>query len=384
MRKMVLVILLLGWAGPATAAKRVTADEMEQAISAAHALTDAKAAERIYELELTERLSSARLAHDEAELPGPASRQAIHAVADASAFLDLPAADLPPNPAPDRDRQSAMWEATLECAQKTISRLPNFFATRETIRFEDAPSEPPRNTTDTIRYQPLHPVGSEIVTVLYRNGHEFVDAGVKLHKSFDPSDFELSASGEFGPILATVLADSARNGVIWSHWEQGAAGLMAVFRYTVARESSHYTVTFPGPERDLQLLSAYHGEIAIDPADGSILRLTMVADLKSEDPVTAAGLLVEYGPVEIAGSNYICPVKSVALSLVPKVRVESSSTNGRNTSRGPLQIRVNDVAFRDYHLFRAEVRIVGDDAGEPNRNQPGAAPASAPSAGPNR
>jgi len=159
---------------------------------------------------------------------------------------------------------------------------------------------------------------------------------------------------------------------------------MAVFRYTVAKESSHYTVTFPGPDRDLQLLSAYHGEIAINPADGSILRLTMVADLKPADPVTGAGLLVEYGPVEIAGRNYICPVKSVALSLVPKVRIESSSTSGQHVSRGPMQTRVNDVVFRDYHLFRAEVRIVGDDAAEPNRNQPDSVSAPSPSTAPNR
>jgi hypothetical protein len=376
--------LLVGWGAPAIAAKRVTADQLEQVVSAAGRSTDAKVAGQIFELQLTERLSPARLARDEAELPGPASRQALEAVADASAFLDLPAADLPAAPAPDLDAQDAMWEMALEFASKAIPRLPNFFATRETVRFEDTPPESQRNTTDTIKFQPLNPVGSEIATVLYREGHEFVEAGVKVHKSFDPSDFALSTSGEFGPILATVLADSAQNGVLWSHWEQNAAGPMAVFHYTVAKESSHYTVTIPGPERDLQFLSAYHGEIGINPADGAILRLTMMADLKPDDPVTGAGLLVEYGPVGIAGSSYICPVKSVALSLVPKVQVGSSTTSGQHSSRGPLQTRVNDVVFRDYHLFRAEVRIVNDDAAEPIRNRPGGISAPAPSTAPNR
>jgi hypothetical protein len=168
MRKLALLILLVGWGAPAIKAKRVTADQLEQVVSAAGRSTDAKAAGQIFELQLTERLSSARLARDEAELPGPASRQALEAVADASAFLDLPAADLPAAPAPDLDAQDAMWEMALEFASKAIPRLPNFFATRETVRFEDTPPESQRNTTDTIKFQPLNPVGSEIATVLYR------------------------------------------------------------------------------------------------------------------------------------------------------------------------------------------------------------------------
>jgi hypothetical protein len=381
MRKLVLLLLVWGSTAQAFAAKRVTVDQLEQAVAAARGKADAKVAQQIYELELTERLSTARQEREQADLPGTASRLALRAVADASAFLDLPAADIPAQPAPDRGAQGAMWALTLEYASKTISKLPNFFATRNTTRFEDMPPEPPRDQAETIRYQPLHAVGGASATVLYRDGHEFVDAGGKQHKNFDPSDFELSTSGEFGPILATVLADSAKNGVLWSHWEQGATGLMAVFRYTVAKESSHYTVTFPGPDRDLRLLSAYHGEIGIDPADGSILRLTMVADMKPSDPATRAGLLVDYGPVEIAGRNYICPVNSVAVSLVPKVRGDSDSTNGQRVSRGPLQTRVNDVVFKDYHLFRAEMRIVNDDAAQPAKTPPASAPA--PAAAPN-
>lgn len=383
MRKPALLILLLGMTAQAFAAKRVTADQLDQAVSAARGKADAKVAQQIYELELTDRLSIARLARDEADLPGPMSRLALRAIADASAFFDLPPAEIPVEPAPDRDAQGAMWGLALDYASKTIPRLPNFFATRNTTRFEDSPPKPPRNQAETIHYEPLHPAGGETVTVLYRDGHEFVDAGVKLHKSVDPSDFELSASGEFGPILATVLADSARNGVLWGHWEQGATGLMAVFRYTVAKESSHYTVTFPGPGRDLQLLTAYHGEIGINPADGSILRLTMVADLKPADPAARAGLLVDYGPVEIAGSTYTCPVKSVALSLVWKARIESNSMNGERSSRGPLQTRVNDVVFKDYHLFRADVRIVNNDSAEPEGNSPVPGAAPAPAANPN-
>lgn len=370
MRNRMPLLVLLVLAVPAFAAKRISVDQLEQIVSSAHGKPDTKAAQQLYELELTERLSPARLARAQSSLPGPVSRQALLAIADASAFLDLPAADIPANPAPGREAQDAMWDRTMEYADQAIAHLPNFFATRNTIRFEDTPSEPPHNTTETIKYAPLHSVGSASATVLYRDGHEFIDSGDKPHKSFDPSDFELSAAGEFGPILATVLADSERNGLVWSHWEQGPAGLMAVFRYSVSKEGSHYTVTFPNPDQDKQILPGYHGEIGINPQDGSILRLTMVADLKPTDPGTTAGLMVEYGPVEIGGNTYICPVRSVALSLVWIVHGESNAMTGEHTSRGPLQTRVNDVAFTQYHLFRAEMRIVSDDAGAPSGATP--------------
>jgi hypothetical protein len=381
MRRLVLLVMA-GMALPASAARQVSVDQLEQLITALHGKTDAKVAQQLYELELTERLSASRLASAQSGLPGPAAKQALSLVAHASAFLDLPAADIPSMPVPDRAAQASLWASALNYASKAIPRLPNFFATRDTSRFQDTPSQPPRYTTDTIKYEPMHLVGSATVTVLYRDGREFVETGGKQHKGFDSSGYELSTSGEFGPILSTVLADSSLAGVSWSHWEQGPAGPMAVFRYAVAKERSHYTVTFPSPTRDAQILPAYHGEIGINPENGSILRLTMVAELKPADPGTNAGLLVEYGPVEIGGSTYICPVKSVAFSKVWMVRVESNSLTGEHASRGALQTRVNDVAFRYYHLFRGDVRILpGDAVTDGNGTIP--APAPSPATSPN-
>jgi hypothetical protein len=384
MRKLMQLLLMAGLAAPALAARQVSVEQLEQVVASLRGKADAKAAQQLYELELTERLSASRLARAQAELPGDEARQALQVVADAADFCDLPAADIPAVHAPDLATQASLWALTLNYASKALPRLPNFIATRDTARFQDTPSQPPRNTTDTIKYEPMHPVGNATATVLYRDGQEFVDAGGKQRKSFDSSDFALSASGEFGPILATVLADSSLDGVAWNHWEQGPAGLMAVFRYAVAKEGSHYTVTFPSLTRDVQLLPAYRGEIGVNPEDGSILRLTMVSDLKPSDPGTKASLLVEYGPVEIGGSTYICPVKSVAVSQVWMVRVESNALTGEHASRGALQTRVNDVTFRDYHLFRGDVRILPGDAAEPEGKDPMSAPAPPPAISPNR
>jgi hypothetical protein len=91
-----------------------------------------------------------------------------------------------------------------------------------------------------------------------------------------------------------------------------------------------------------------------DPADGSILRLTLVAGLKPSDPVIKGDLMVEYGPVEIGGKTYICPVKSVALSLQHVIYLAAESA----AYLGFPQTRVNDVLFKQYHPFRADVRVL--------------------------
>jgi hypothetical protein len=204
------------------------------------------------------------------------------------------------------------------------------------------------------------------VTVLYRDHQEWLDQE-KGHKS---SSKELRTMGEFGPILVTVLNDAAKGTVIWGHWEQGATGPLAVFHFAVPEQASHYHVSSVGAMQETQHDPAYHGEIAIDPANGSILRLTVIAELKPDNPMTNASLLVEYGPVEIGGVSYVCPLRSVALSLV-RIVLEQEDTRVRRMQRietsslGPPQAYLNVVQFTQYHLFRAESRIVAGDGQEP-------------------
>ena len=60
--------------------------------------------------------------------------------------------------------------------------------------------------------------------------------------------------------------------------------------------------------------------------------------------------MVEYGALPIGGTLYICPVKSVTLAKL--------STGDPSDAATLFQTQLNDVAFTDYHLFRAESRIL--------------------------
>jgi hypothetical protein len=193
---------------------------------------------------------------------------------------------------------------------------------------------------------------STIVT--YRDGHEVVDAGaVKRRKPYSPG-MKLTTSGEFGPVLSVVIGDAIRGQVYWGHWEQGATGTLAVLRYVVPQEKSHYAVSLGVIGNDAtSQFPAYHGEITVDPANGSILRLTMQSESRSPDQIFKSAILVEFGPVTIGNREYICPVRSAALS-----RLTEFSAYGVDFTAFRFVTYLNDVTFNQYRLFRGDVRIL--------------------------
>lgn len=85
-RTIVLLFVLAGTALPAFAAKRVTVAQFEQAVAGFLNKPDAEAAFRIADMQLTERLTAARIQRLSATLPGNRSREALTVVADASEF----------------------------------------------------------------------------------------------------------------------------------------------------------------------------------------------------------------------------------------------------------------------------------------------------------
>jgi VWFA-related protein len=198
--------------------------------------------------------------------------------------------------------------------------------------------------------------------VVYRDGRE-VDSATAKKKGGSAKKNPVSglvSNGEFGPILSMVLMDAAHSQLTWSHWESGTAGEIAVFRYQVPAKQSHYDLSFNSGADHLRggihWLSGYHGELTLDPASGAILRLTTVADLTTQDLLLSAAITVEYGPVEIGGKAYICPIKSVALAQRPE---DADPYSGPSpVIQRPLITLLNEVEFKNYHMFRGEPRIL--------------------------
>ena len=363
--RLLVLMLLVAFGSSASAGTRVTVRDAEQLLQSLRDKPDGKVAERIASLELTERASSLRLSQWQAELPGMQTREALLALADASAFLDLPSEDIPKMPMPEASEQQKILSRTVEYVKTTIHKLPNFSARRSTTHFEDLPK--PGNSTlwgslenpvDGPRLLRVLDRSSTVVT--YLDGLDVVDAedktnaGVRKGKKSHSPGMRLTSSGEFGPILSVVIGDAIHGQVRWGHWEQGAAGPTAVLLYAVPEANSHYAVALAkiGDEGKSQN-PAYHGEIAVDPADGSILRLTIVSELNEPRKTFKSIIVVEYGPVTIGDRLYICPTRSEALS-----KLTESSTEADGVAHVRFLTYLNDVSFTDYHVFRAEVRVL--------------------------
>lgn len=318
MRSLLLILMLSVGGLKGLAASQITAEQLIGLVAAAHGKPDAKVASEIAGLELSERLSSARLAPLLADLPGNRAREALLVLADMSAFLDPPTSEIPSLETPDIASQHQMIALTVNYVNKTLHDLPNFYARRVTTTFQHEMGSA----------KPMHPVGKYSDVEIYRDGQ--LRPGTSRPHSLASG---LTTSGEFGPILGTAILDAARGNLSWNHWEQGEAGPLAVYRYSVSAKESHYVVQ--------DQLSAYEGEIAIDPSSGAILRIVLRTDWDLANPLPVANIVVEYGLVELGGKNYICPLKGIALSE-------------------DLQLMwlLNDVVFERYHLFRPNMRIL--------------------------
>ncbi len=332
--------------------EQLTVEQVEHVLDVLHNESDKDLARELGGLHLIQRLTTARFERLNSQLPGKKTKQALLAIADESAFLDLPPADLLDLPVPNRAEQKRIVSQAAEFVATSVSRMPNFTATRTTTRFQDV------NVMRLIKkhmilVQGFRFIDHNEVTAVYRDGKE-VDEDAKTNK---PEKSVLSKTGlyswgEFGPLLGVVVTDLLKGKIDWSHWEQTVDGPAAVFRFSVNADESRYIVHYccdlkDGRSRELKTTPAYHGEIAIEQATGAVLRIVLKADLTSDVDLSRADLAIDYKRVEIGGRNYILPSKSVSISTTPAV------------------VAINDVVFDHYHQFRGEMRIVPEDSFAP-------------------
>jgi len=379
MRGIMLAILLSATCGyaatpDANAPRKITPQELMQMVATAQPASDADVAQKLTGLELTNRLSSARLADLTSKLPGEKSRMALLMLADQSIFLPPPADEVGADAAPNAAAAHQMLVKVVSYVNTTVHQLPNLIATRSTNGFENRPQVEKLTATgiESLGYLPLHWTGSLSVNVTYRDRKEVEYSQVKA-KKVGSGVGGLVTRGEFGPILSTVLADALKGKITWARWEKSPDGTLGVFHFAVPDDKSNYHVQFcciiedystdGNPHQQLfDERAAYQGDIVFNPADGSIRLLTLEADVPKGELVAAAGIAIEYAATDIAGHSYTCPVRSV--SMLQAHTTQQTGAFSRSDYKGPAKTYLNDVTFSNYHRFGSEMKIVTDSAGE--------------------
>lgn len=324
-------------------------------------LRDATMAHHLDTLELTQRLTRATLdSLLKAHAFGPQTVRALTVLSYRSELLDPPPDELPNRPAPDAAEQQRMLLAASAYVFKTLTHLPDFFATRTTTAFEGVPPE--LDETGLPVQMGLYPHGSSSHEITFRGGREVIDPMAASRPLVTLPGPGLESWGQFGPEAAVILLDAKAGSITFHHWEQTSAGLAAVFDYAVPKSGSHYEVNYGCfSVAVFHAQPAYHGSIAIDPNTGAILRVTLQADWKKGDPISHVASVIDYGPVDIGGHTYVCPVRSLAFSVE-----ETNICHRDSYNRGRVQpMALNQTTFTNYHRLASTHKFVADPSAGP-------------------
>jgi VWFA-related protein len=343
---------------PDPSLRRVTVEQLNQFLSEARGRENDKLAGELSKLELTERVSLAKLAGWTEKLQSKSVRQALIAVADQSQFLAPPPGQIPTQAAPDEKVQQRMLVLVKDYLEKSIPRLPDFYAARTTLHYEDMSQV--NAAKASVDYLPLHVTGSSKEKVFYRAGNEVVESRLDF---VELSERYMTTHGTFGPLLAEMRrAMECLAQVKWVRWESSPEGNRAVFGFVVPAEESRY---FEGgcclPDDEGQdpyrIQAGYRAEISVDPENGAVLRLQLQFDLHNYVPMDLDEIMIDYGPVEIGGKTHICPLRSVSVGRARSV-ISLTEWDQSFLSFGPYTTHLNDIRYSNFHLFRSESRML--------------------------
>ncbi len=122
-----------------------------------------------------------------------------------------------------------------------------------------------------------------------------------------------------------------------------------VYEYEVKKQFSHQTLGWgEGGSLKQQTVSGYRGRIWIDRENNRVLRIEDIsAEIDPGFPITAASKLIDYDWVAINEQQHLLPSRAV-VELTARDRGQTEQTR-------------NEILFRGYRKFGAEVKIIDID-----------------------
>jgi VWFA-related protein len=342
----------------------VSVKQLETILANAHNTPEIQIARQLDAIQLTERLDGtkldglAKLAH------GSKAREALEVLAGESVFLAPPAEDIPSTPPPGIDAQRQIISRTISYINTAIPMLPDFFATRTTVQYHELTPPPDQTWKTASPGRSLHQGETAIDNIRFSDGKERVEQKSVKNEPHTAGNEQLETTGTFGAILVTVMtaATSPHSELAWSRWERGENGPLAVFHYQVPQETSLFTTEFCCLAIDFEQIlfkkaAPFHGEIAVDPSTGAVLRLTTQADLEWRLPLHRSDVLVEYRPVVQGTRTFICPSRSISISRQRRTMVIEEWGEGFKVY-APFETLLNEMRFEKYHFFGSTSRML--------------------------
>jgi hypothetical protein len=320
----------------ALAQQRLTVKQLVQFITSSIELQhpDRQVAGYLKNVVLTERLDDRTIESLQGLGAGPKTIEALERLRDISQNLPAPAPvkpeqKLPVRPPPSPEEQKRILEEVREYALNYTKRLPDFICVQVTRRYADPSGLEFWRKLDTVTARVSYFEQKEDYKVILLN-----DRPVDL--TMDDVGGSTS-TGEFGTLLREIFEPETEATFRWSRWGRLRGRLTHVYEYRVRRDKSKWTITW---ERKLSVVPAYQGLVYVDHDSLQVLRVTLQAlEIPPDFPIQEAGTVLDYDYVDIAGREYLLPLK-----FAMRMR------------QGRLLVK-NDVEFRMYRKFGAEAVI---------------------------
>ena len=122
-----------------------------------------------------------------------------------------------------------------------------------------------------------------------------------------------------------------------------------IYEYEVKKEFSHQTLGWgESGSISLQTVAGYRGRIWVDRETNRVLRLEDIStEIDPGFPITAASKVIDYEWVTINEQRHLLPSRAI-VELTDRVRGQTEQTR-------------NEILFRGYRKFGAEVKIIDID-----------------------
>lgn len=184
-----------------------------------------------------------------------------------------------------------------------------------------------------------------------------------------------TSSGEYVSMLAELFQPATRADFEAVDMDTLRSRRAIVYEFVVKREFSKQTLKFQASleATPLETVVGYRGRIWVDASDNRVLRLeTISVEIPLDFPITAAKSVIDYEWVTINDVPHLLPSRAI-IELTDHLGSLSEQTR-------------NDILFRGYRKFGAEVKITDldekdfppDKPDEPEPDKPESAPVLKP------
>jgi len=298
---------------------------------------DKKVAGYLKAVKLKERMSEDALTAMLAAGVGQRTAEALRDLMEASKDLPIAAPVAPkpipkPIPPPSAEEQTKLLQEMREYATNYSSQLPDFICTQVTRRYRDPTGLEFWQRQDVITARLSFFDQKEDYKVVLVNSQP-------LETTMDRVGGATSV-GEFGSMLREIFDPKTETKFEWNRWAALGGRRVHVFEYVVPPGKGDFSIGYEGRGT---VRTPYRGLLYVDRDQRTISRMTQEAyDIPVSFPIQQVLKVLDYDLVEISGSKFLLPLKSVVRAREAKMLTK------------------NEVEFRMYRKFGADTAITFD------------------------